>query len=219
MSYLQTRVCLLKLLPQAYFYIYIANSRGVIVTKVRYIPILNSRGPDAYDLNEPFESIFTAQPNNWRGMGNRCYVENGSMPCPEREMKATAFEAQWTEATLCAGPNSVERYAWILQSNAHHPRTFVGRIGGSYMILQKNNEGEQFGVRYGQWQPESETWKVFHSSGGVRRTPWDGGNNGYSRTWGQEETWRKFQNITGAGTDYCVKAHEHIGSEEARHLF
>jgi hypothetical protein len=206
-------------------YFYIANARGVIVTKVRYTPILNSRGLDPYDLNEPFESIFTVQPNDPPGMGIRCYVENGSMPCPERQMKVTDFEARWSETTVCAGPKPVELYAWILQSNDPYRRTFVGRIGGCYMILQKNKEGEQFGVRYGEWRPQSGTWEVMFSIGDVRETPWDPINRGYINrgydgTWGEEEKWRKFQDdVKGAGTLYRVKAHENIGSGEARHLF
>jgi hypothetical protein len=203
-----------------YFYIYFANARGVIVIKVRYTPILTPRGPDPYDLNEPFESIFTAQPNDPREMGIRCYVEHGSMPCPERQMKVTDFDAKWKETKVLAGPKHVELYAWILQSNDPYRRTFVGRIGGRYMILQKNKEGEQFGVRYGEWQPQSKTWEVFFSSGDVRETPWDSLNRGYNGTWGQEGTWRKFQDdVIGAGTNYRVKAHENIGYGEARHLF
>jgi len=133
-SYLRIRVCLLKSLPPVYFYI--TNVPGLIETIVRYTPILNSRGPDPHDINEPFESVFTPlQRDGIPGVSD--WAEAGSMPCPEREMKVTGFHAKWVKALINVGPNSVEHHAWILQSPDYGRRTFVGRIGGKYMILQK----------------------------------------------------------------------------------
>jgi hypothetical protein len=195
-------------------YFYIANVPGLIATKVRHTPILNSYGPDSHDINEPFESIFTVQSDAPRGVG--FYVETGSMPCPEREMKVTDFDVNWVETKICAGPNSVEHYAWILQSEDYHRKTFVGKIGGRYMVLQKNKEGEQFGVRLGEWQPQIKKWKTLLSIGDVRKTPFDCQAHGCLGIFGEEEDWRKFQFVPVAGMYYYVKAHEFTGSEEAK---
>jgi hypothetical protein len=202
------------------------------IVKVRYTPILNSHGPDPNDLNEPYESVFTKIAND----STREYVETGSMPCPERGMRVTGFEDTWEKDNFLPAPEPIENIAWILQSQDFKERTFIGKVGGCYLALQKNEEGEKFGVRFGTWNTSSEEWRVEFAHGNVRNTPFDSqtaytgarkrtreGNvrnptsqpPRHTGAWKKEETWAKWQLVEGAGTNYYVKAHESFDCDDA----
>jgi hypothetical protein len=153
------------------------------------------------------------------------WAEMDVMPCPERDMKVTGFDAKWVEATNAAGLNLVEHYTWILQSYDYVRRRFIGRIGRKCIILQKNKKGEEFGVRLGVWRPHLRKWEAEFSNRGVRETPFDGQAIGYDGIWRGERDWRKSELVDDIEQtaviprQYYIRAHEFIESEEAGHLF
>jgi hypothetical protein len=78
--------------------------------------------------SDPDEATFTK-------LTNGDYLETGSMPSPDDNDVVTKFEEVWRRGILVPG----SKFAWIIQSL--DGKTFMGRVGGSYLALGEGNGG------------------------------------------------------------------------------
>lgn len=169
--------------------------------KVRWIKTLDSLGL----TEEPDEGDFTTLPN-----GDS--LETGAMPCPEKGMAVTEYEEVWRVLAPKLGPEVGQGSAWILESVGAEglTKTFLGRIGGSYMAMRGKigeawKEGE-YGARSEEWDANDKIWKNKHVIGYIAGVPspaelgtglFDG-----------EDNWKEGDTVEVLGHEYIVREFE-----------
>jgi hypothetical protein len=135
------------------------------------------------------------------------------MPCPEKGMAVTQYEEVWRVLTPQPGPEKGKGSAWILESAAAgETKTFLGRIGGSYMAMRGKvgeawKEGE-FGARSEDWDEKDRKWKNKHVIGYIAGLPspaelgtglFDG-----------EDKWKEGDKVEVLGQEYVVRAFDNV---------
>ncbi|PPR06379.1 hypothetical protein CVT26_004640 [Gymnopilus dilepis] len=115
--------------------------------KCRWIHIIDSRGHSEI----PDEASFSKLPNG-------DVLERGRMPCPERGGEITEYEEVWRVVEPLPGA----KWAWILQSE--DGKSFLGRIGGTYIAMREGEEGK-FAARREEWDDDEGFWMSFWELG------------------------------------------------------
>ncbi|KUJ21275.1 uncharacterized protein LY89DRAFT_705116 [Mollisia scopiformis] len=182
----------------------LAGERQIVSTdplKVRWIKTLDSLGL----TEEPDEGDFTTLPN-----GDS--LETGAMPCPEKGMAVTQYEEVWQVLAPQSGPDGEKGSAWILESidAADTMKTFLGRIGGSYMAMRGKTgeawkEGE-FGARSEEWDASDRKWKNKHVIGYIAGLPSPAELG--TGLFAGEDTWKEGDKVAVLGQEYIVRAFE-----------
>jgi len=181
----------------------LAGERQVISTdplKVRWIKTLDSLG-----LTEQ------ADEGDFMTLPNGDSLETGAMPCPEKGMAVTEYEEVWRVLAPKSGPGEGKGSAWILESSdSEGQKTFLGRIGGSYMAM-RGNTGEawkagEFGARSEEWDVKERRWRDKYVIGYIAGVPspaelgtglFDG-----------EDGWKNDDKVVVLDQEYIVRAFE-----------
>jgi hypothetical protein len=158
------------------------------VVKCRWIKTIDSLGP-----SDPDEGTFTKLPD-----GDD--LEVGSMPYPERNNEVTEYEEVWRKLSPRSGPGP--QRAWILESV--DGKTFLGRIGGTYMALGEGND-KAFGARREEWD-DKDGWKVKYAIGALEGllSPAASGVHEFEG----EADWKAGEKVDVLGKPYVVRSVE-----------
>lgn len=157
--------------------------------RCRWIHTIDSRGS-----SDPDEGDFEDLPN-----GDS--LEKGSMPCPEKGGAVKAYEEVWRVVSPLAG----SKRAWILQSVKDGGKTFIGRIGGTFMAMMQDDKGG-FGARRDEWDGGEARWKTKYSIGLDVPSVEDEANSDFNG----EERWKEGEIVEVGGAQYTVRASEAI---------
>jgi hypothetical protein len=155
--------------------------------KCRWIKLIDSLGP-----SDPDEATFTK-------LGNGDYLETGSMPSPDHNDVVTKFEEVWRRGVLLPG----SEFAWIIQSV--DGKTFMGRVGGSYLALSEGN-GDVFNARREEWD-EQEGWRINYAIGNVEGLPRLASISDQIKS---ESSWSIGDKVVVLGNDYIVRGFEEL---------
>jgi Protein HRI1 len=159
--------------------------RGTV--KCRWIKLIDSLGP-----SDPDEATFTKLPNG-------DYLETGSMPSPNHNDDVTEFEEVWRRGALLPGSEC----AWIIQSV--DGKTFLGRVGGSYLALSEG-KGGVFNARREEWD-EQDGWRIIYAIGNVEGLPRLASSGNQIK---KEASWSIGEKVVVLGNDYVVRGFEEL---------
>jgi hypothetical protein len=172
---------------QAAIYNHTANHHMRGTVKCRWIKLIDSLGP-----SDPDEATFTKLPNG-------DYLETGSMPSPDHNDAVTEFEEVWRRGVLVPGSEC----AWIIQSV--DGKTFLGRVGGSYLVLSEG-KGGVFNARREEWD-EQDGWRINYAIGNVEGLPRLASIGDQINS---ESSWSIGEKVVVLGNDYIVRAFEEL---------